>query len=395
MAADVGFEKFWARSAPVIPRDDTGQLVPWTVPVSDSEVESLIANVLCACLVVTCALSGMRTSELTELNIGCRRTVPAAAGGGVRYRLAGRLIKGQQLGGVPGEWVVIGDVHRAVALAERLTGRSTGEALFGTIALGPRVTRLRTWLEETGNRERWGLAPIPASPVSARALRRTLALSIAQRPGGLLAAKIALKHISVATTEGYAAQPGGSQRLFLAEVEEAEQDHHLQLTVEAFRDLQAGRKPAGPGARSLIEALQHVDTELNQAARTDPAILHDDRHLENLLRKQAKTLHVGPANYCWFRDPSKALCLKLAGTPHATRPLVGLCDSARCPQATHHQRHRPVWVGQLEAITTLVDSPRVAKGEKQRLLPERDRAQRVVTDIDTTTATSGATEGVS
>ncbi|CAO0837554.1 Integrase OS=Streptomyces microflavus OX=1919 GN=Smic_07850 PE=4 SV=1 [Streptomyces microflavus] len=39
-------------------------------------------------------------------------------------------------------------------------------------------------------------------------LRRTLALSIAARPGGLLAAKIALKHISVATTEGYAAHPG-------------------------------------------------------------------------------------------------------------------------------------------------------------------------------------------
>jgi hypothetical protein len=35
-------------------------------------------------------------------------------------------------------------------------------------------------------------------------LRRKLALSIAHRPGGLLAAKVALKHISVATTEGYA-----------------------------------------------------------------------------------------------------------------------------------------------------------------------------------------------
>lgn len=393
MAADVGFEKFWARGASGIARDDNGQLVPWTGPVSDSEVESLVANVLCACLVLTCALSGMRTSELIELNVGCRRTVPAPPGGGVRYRLAGRLIKGQRLGGVPDQWVVIEDVHRAVALAERLTGRNAGEALFGTIALTPRITRMRSWLEETGNRERWGLAVIPAGPVSARALRRTLALSIAQRPGGLLAAKIALKHISVATTEGYAAQPGGSQRMFLAEVEEAEQDHHVQLTVEAFRDLQAGHRPAGPGARSLIEAFQHVDTQLNDAARTDPAVLNDDRHLENLLRKQAKTLHVGPANYCWFRDPSKALCLKLAGTPDATRPLVGMCDSARCSQATHHQHHRPVWIGQLKAITAFAGSPRVGNGEKQRLLPERDRAQRVINEIDM--AAGAATVGVS
>ncbi|MFF8785026.1 hypothetical protein [Streptomyces sp. NPDC015125] len=41
-------------------------------------------------------------------------------------------------------------------------------------------------------------------------LRRTLALAIAARPGGLLAAKVALKHISVATTEGDAARPGTS-----------------------------------------------------------------------------------------------------------------------------------------------------------------------------------------
>ncbi|MFJ5733952.1 hypothetical protein [Streptomyces microflavus] len=41
-----------------------------------------------------------------------------------------------------------------------------------------------------------------------------LALSIAKRPGGLLAAKVALKPISVATTERYTVRPGvgGSQR---------------------------------------------------------------------------------------------------------------------------------------------------------------------------------------
>ncbi|MFI6061952.1 hypothetical protein [Streptomyces sp. NPDC051286] len=156
----------------------------------------------------------------------------------------------------------------------------------------------------------------------------------------------------------------------------------MQLTVQAFRDVQAGRLPAGPGARSLIEAFRHVDAQLKDAARTDAKILKDDRHLENLLRKQAKTLHVGPANFCWFRDPSKALCLRLAGTPNATKPLVGMCDSARCPQATHHPCHRPVWAGQATVIDVFIGSPRVAKGEKTRLLPERDRALRVVAEID-------------
>jgi hypothetical protein len=49
-----------------------------------------------------------------------------------------------------------------------------------------------------------------------------------------------------------------------------------------------------------------------------------------MLTKRARILHMGIANYCWFTDPSRALCLKLAGTPTADRPLAGMCDSARC-----------------------------------------------------------------
>ncbi|MET7621908.1 hypothetical protein [Streptomyces sp. NPDC005408] len=113
-----------------------------------------------------------------------------------------------------------------------------------------------------------------------------------------------------------------------------------------------------------------------------PKVLNDDAHLESLLRKQAQTLHVGPANFCWFRDPAKALCLRLAGTPDATKPLVGMCDSARCPQATHHPCHRPVWAGQAASLTVFIESPRVPRGERQRLIPERERALRVVADLD-------------
>jgi hypothetical protein len=40
----------------------------------------------------------------------------------------------------------------------------------------------------------------------------------------------------------------------------------------------------------------------------------------NLLTKRVGALHLGHANYCWFTDPSRALCLKLAGTPHADLP---------------------------------------------------------------------------
>ncbi|MFF2128719.1 hypothetical protein ACFVW1_25680 [Streptomyces olivochromogenes] len=390
LAAEVGFQRPWARQPALIARADSGELVPWAGPLAAEDVNIMAGYVVVACLVLTAALSGMRHSELVEIEAGCRLPARGTPGGGVRFRLASRLVKGQVFGGVPDEWVVIAEVDRAVALAERLLDRPAGEALFPAVDLSARTKHLRGWLERTGNRERWGLPIIPAGPGSARMMRRTLALAISQRPGGLLAAKVALKHISVATTEGYAARPGGSQRLFHAEIEEAEEAHHVELTVQAFRDVQAGVMPAGTGARSLVEAFSHVDAALKDAARTDPKVLKDDRHLENLLRKQAKTLHVGPANFCWFRDPSKALCLRLADTPEATKPLVGMCDSARCPQATHHPCHRPAWAGKAASIAVLIESPRVAKGEKVRLLPEHERALRVVAEIDAaTTASAG------
>ncbi|MET9695265.1 hypothetical protein ABZY81_44105 [Streptomyces sp. NPDC006514] len=91
--------------------------------------------------------------------------------------------------------------------------------------------------------------------------------------------------------------------------------------------------PSGQGARGLIGAFKAVDQAL---ARHDagPVTVIDDRRVERVLKVKAKTLHLGVGNYCWFSDPGKALCLKIAGTPDAAEPLLGMCDSARCPQAT-------------------------------------------------------------
>jgi len=117
-----------------------------------------------------------------------------------------------------------------------------------------------------------------------------------------------------------------------------------------------------------------------------------ERRLENLLRQQSKHLHQQTANYCWFRDPHKALCLKLAGTPDATKPLGGMCDSARCPQATHHSCHLPVWRSQVGTGKVFLANPRFPKGEKKRLEPEVERAQRVVDEIMTAAGTSDGGE---
>src|SRR5205807_5112913 len=100
---------------------------------------------------------------------------------------------------------------------------------------------------------------------SLRALRRTLAIELAYRPGGVLAAKLHLKHMAVATTEGYASRPGGAQAELLAEVNKHESERNLELIWTEFRNYQAGIMPAGPGARELTEFFAHIDAKLDPA----------------------------------------------------------------------------------------------------------------------------------
>ncbi|MFF3412629.1 hypothetical protein ACFYW8_42165 [Streptomyces sp. NPDC002742] len=177
-------------------------------------------------------------------------------------------------------------------------------------------------------------------------------------------------------------------------MEREQEEIHLKLTAEAFEDFRAGHMPAGPGARELIKAFEHIDAELKGHEAGTAVVLEAERRLENLLRQQSRHLHLHlqAANYCWFRDPHKAQCLKLAGTPDATKPLGVLCDSARCPQATHHGCHLPVWQPQVDTGNVFLDNPRFPKGEKARLKPELERAQRVVDEISTAAGTAGGEE---
>ncbi|MGH3196953.1 MAG: hypothetical protein ACRDNT_13670 [Streptosporangiaceae bacterium] len=90
---------------------------------------------------------------------------------------------------------------------------------------------------------------------------------------------------------------------------------------------------------------------------------------------------ISSSPYCWFTNPAKALCLKLAGTP-ARRPLAGMCDAARCPQATFHPEHREAWAGSATTTEVFLGNPRIPAGEKNRLAAEHDRASQVIAAID-------------
>ena len=380
--SQVGTQKPWGRNAVAVSRADGADTVPWTLTLDERDVRDLVGYTQTACLIIAATVTGLRASELMELRVGCRRSTTHGEGM-LRHRLVSKITKGQPMGGTEDEWVVVEQVDQAVALAEQLASDETGDALvFGPFAFPIRYWKFRDWVNSPAG-QRLGLAPIPEGVVSMRMLRRTLAHELAYRPGGLLATKIALKHVTVATTEGYAARPGGAQAKLLAEIGEYETERNLQLVLAEFRNYQDGVMPAGPGARELIEFFDNVDGDLAEQAAAAPNIVPGDQHVLNLLSKRAQVLHLAAANYCWFSDPSRALCLKLAGTPSADKPLAGMCDSARCPQATHHPCHRPVWADTVGNTTVFLGAlGRTRKTERTRLQAELDRAQRILTAID-------------
>ncbi len=365
---------------PVTSANGSGRLA-WTQPLTAMQLDDLVAVGLDACLLVTAAISGMRSGELMEITPGSCLPPRQVGDGLFRFALGGKRFKGAAFAGVRDEWVVIEPAHRAVELAARLNPVPADQPVYGRFSFVTKFNTLRRWVNGPAG-ARLGLAPIPDGRVTARMLRRTLALELAHRPNGLFAAKLALKHICVATSEGYAARPGGAQARFRSEVAEEEDKHRRQLTEAAFRDYQAGIPPTGPGARELIAVFDHVDTQLAEQQPGQPTVVGTDRHIELLLAKRAATLHVQAANYCWFTDPAKALCLKLAGTTEATAPLAGLCDAARCPQATFHPQHRAVWDSCAQTTKTFLGNPRIPAGEKTRLAAEHHRAHQVIQAID-------------
>ncbi|MEU3743520.1 hypothetical protein AB0E78_41565 [Streptomyces sp. NPDC032198] len=146
---------------------------------------------------------GSRSHDDRPSLLGRRAPPVTVSGGTQRFKLGSKLIKGQEFGGVAEEWVVLEPAWRAVMLAARLNQAQGGQRAFARSPMDFLHKKLREWVNSPAG-QRLGLAPIPAGPVNGRMLRRTLALSLAHRPGGLLAAKIHLKHVSVVTTEGYA-----------------------------------------------------------------------------------------------------------------------------------------------------------------------------------------------
>ena len=357
---------------------DAGHRRPWREPFSPLELEHLAELVGTGCYVVVAALSGMRHSELAEMRRGCVHG-EQLANGRLRYRIHAKLIKGKPFGGQDERWTVIEEVAQAFAVIEALTD---SEQPFARFHPPSRYRRLLRWANGPGAQA--FLAPIPPCAVSGRQFRRTLARLLGFRPNGVIAGKIHLKHISVVTSEGYYGRVGSSAAAFLAEVEHETARARIETTRRLYADWAAGTPVAGPGRAELTRMFHQVHADM---AAFDGSVVDSDRRLEDLLRRRANTLHVGPLNNCWFVDPSRAQCLKQVGRTTAAAPLIGMCEPTRCANSTQHPEHVPVWISTSRHLEKLQASPRVPKQEKERLAAEKTRVDAVIR------AVNGAGEG--
>jgi hypothetical protein len=60
-----------------------------------------------------------------------------------------------------------------------------------------------------------------------------------------------------------------------------------------------------------------------------------------------------------------------------------MCDSARCPQATHHPCHRDVWAEHVQTTADFLGAlGPTRKIEKVRLQADYERGRRVLDEID-------------
>ena len=330
---------------------------PWRREFSLDSVGGMTSLVRTACYIVVAALSGMRSSEIAAIERNSIKREEFAPGV-IRRRIQSSLLKGEPPGGRRETWVVIDEVTQAVELAEALATSRNPLALSTFSSL---YSEFRSWVAEDGAMA--GLQPIPEEwNLIPRQFRRKLAREVGWRPNGVIAGKIHLKHISVATTEGYAGKHGESVTAFQAEVDHERRQATAAAVERVIDAAERGEPVIGLGAASLAAAI--ADAGLADASDA-PQVRDRDDAVRTLLKARADTLHIGPLAHCWFTDPSRARCLR--GVADKTRPLVGSCEPTKCANATIHPEHAPVWVGGLESLKVSLSDRRIPTGERQRV----------------------------
>ena len=124
-----------------------------------------------ACYMVCASFSGMRVSEILQLQRGCHFTETTADGLITRHKLCGTTFKDHGSRGIPAIWVVIAPVAEAIAVLEQLTehdelfwGQHPKPGIAPSEAVVRHIYGLKTFCEHVNRIAATGAVPIAAIP---------------------------------------------------------------------------------------------------------------------------------------------------------------------------------------------------------------------------------------
>lgn len=337
---------------------------PWRPRLSPFTLANELSFLRTACWIVIAYLSGMRDTEVRELDRHCA-IIETGADGRARYKVRGRVYKGKdrKLSGDEAEWVVLDVVHRAVAVLREINddpghlfgydgGGRNGYVLLSNMPR--RIRAFRDHLNELFSTTDELYIPLPAtderSPTvedeveedapaptalpwafDTRQFRRTLAWHIAHQPFGVVAGARQYKHAAITMFEGYA---GTSASGFADEVAAEEAVAKLDYVEDLYHDWNEGGRSAG-GATQRIEAeFDRIRGELGDLA----GVVASPSRLRTLLHHLTKTLHPGVLNDCFYQAET-AVCRKRAKPLGRPVPMLDMC--MRCPNSRRAAVHLP------------------------------------------------------
>jgi len=366
---------------------DTG--LPWRDRFDPDSLQHEERMLQAACYIICAYLTGMRDSEVQDMETGCVSVERSADNLIDRYCVRSTVYKHRQASGVSADWVTIEPVARAVSVMELLSLRARRERDLRSlwVSLKPwgwTADYLASQASPIINMFREGLnarvATPPAIPdfdgrpwqFTTRQFRRTIAWYIANRPFGVIAGKIQYKHASVAMFEGYAGAPHGD---FRRAVEQERALGQLDDVVAYYEAYLRGESPAGPGSTRLKREFAHVQNTLGDL----PGRIVDQKRLRTMLKHLGKTLHVGFLNDCFF-DPGSALCLRPAD--EQTAPILSRCSPDRCPNACLTIRHVAPWRASIEDAEGLVQRHTLSALQRVALARDNDRKRRLIAPLE-------------
>jgi hypothetical protein len=386
MAGEMGTE-VGGMDTPISLDPDTG--LPWRERFDTDSLPHEERMLQAACYIVCAYLTGMRDSELQDMEPGCVSIERSADNLIERYRIRSTVYKHREATGVAADWITIAPVARAVEAMEVLSRRARGDRDLRSlwVSLKPwdwTADYLASQASLIIKMFRDGLdarvTNQPAIPhvdghpwhFTTRQFRRTIAWYIANRPFGVIAGKIQYKHASVAMFEGYAGAPHGD---FRRAVEQERVLGQLDDVVAYFEAYLQGDELGGPASSRLKQEFDHVWDTLGDL----PGRVLDQKRLRTMLAHLGKTLHVGFLNDCFF-DPASALCLR--PDDKTVAPVISRCSPDRCPNSCLTTRHVAPWRASIEEGERLMQGNTLSAFQKVAITQDNDRKRRLIANLE-------------